>query len=66
MLQLSPALHSAGQSTVFPQPSATAPHQFESQAAGVQPQTLFTPPPPQVSGAEQVPQSSAPPQPSWI
>jgi hypothetical protein len=51
-----------------PQPSLLAPQLLPcaAQVAGVQPQTLGVPPPPQVCGAVQLPQLSVPPQPSGI
>src|SRR3954468_6674447 len=47
----------------LPQPMPAS-AQTEASGTGVQPQTLLTPPPPQLAFPEQAPQSSVPPQPS--
>jgi hypothetical protein len=51
---------------VPPHPSGAVPQLRAPQACGVQPQRPATPPPPQVCGSGQPPQSSMPPQPSGI
>jgi len=59
---------SGSQSTVPPQPSGWLPQVKPAQAlaAGVQPHALATPPPPQLFGATQPPQSWVPLQPSGM
>ncbi len=52
------------QLSVPPQPSGSEPHSSLQNFLGLQPQLLVEPPPPQVSGAVQVPQLTLFPQPS--
>jgi hypothetical protein len=65
-MQSASLTHAGVQLRVPPQPSEIVPQDAPRAAhvARVQPQTFAVPPPPQVSGAVQVPQSMVPPQPS--